>query len=86
MFSRDIILLGDIIPTCRLSAPFRARAGLAEARRGAEPGLAPRAERSASGLTRTLFYEHALVSAAAQRSLLRGAALCRVHVSEQRMA
>ena len=50
--------------------------GLAEARRGAEPGRAPRAsgqkERlSASGLTRTLYYAHVRVPASAPRGLHR---------------
>ena len=39
-----------------------------------------------SGLTRTLYYAHARVSARAPRSLRRSAALCRAHVSEQMMA
>ena len=38
------------------------------------------------GLTRTLYYAHVRVSAATSWSLRRGAALCRLHVSEQMMA
>ena len=40
----------------------------------------------ASGLTRTFYYAHARVSAAAPLSLCRGAALCSVHASKQMMA
>ena len=73
-------------------------AGLAEARRGAEQGLAPRAlrlgearaERSVSAPRRLgpdpdLVHAHARVSAVAPRSLRRCAALCRVRGGERMM-
>ena len=75
----DLLAKFDMMPRLRVPQiclccppppPPKKKSGLAEARRGAEPGLAPRAsgrkERlGASGLTRTLCDAHARVSMAA---------------------